>query len=98
MKKAEKIYLLCCVGLLILCIVLYKTMLDFFLAYNKNLNVLIALVFAVLAIVYLNVFGGLHGGVERFWGSFVTLGVVGSLVGGLFQGIEWIIEHVKIIP
>lgn len=97
-KKVDKIYLYCCLGLLLLCAIVYKPMLDYFVAYGDGMNVAIGILFGILASIHFNVFWGVHGGVERFWGTVAVFSITATMIGGLFQGLEWIITHVTIAP
>lgn len=95
-KRADKIYLYCCLGLLLLCAIVYKPLLDYFVAYGGGMNAAVGILFGVLASIHFNIFWGVHGGVERFWGTVAVLTITATIIGGLFQGIEWIITHIKI--
>ena len=95
-NKADKIYLYCCIGLLVLCIFLYKPLLNYFVAYGDGMYIAIGILFGILASIHFNVFWGVHGGVERFWGTVAVFSITATMIGGLFQGLEWIITHVTI--
>ena len=99
MKKPERIYLVSCLVLLIVCIVAYKPLERICLIYTReNFSFFAALLFSVLVAIYMNVFFGLKGGVERFFGTLLGICFTYALVGGLFEGIDWLLEHVKIVP
>lgn len=95
-KKADKIYLYCCLALFVICVVFYKPLLNHFLAYGDGMYIAIGIMFGVLASIHFNVFWGVRGGVERFWGTVAVFSITATMIGGLFQGLEWIITHVKI--
>ena len=94
-KKADKIYLYCCLGLLVLGVVLYKPMLYYF--GRSDLYVIIGMLFGFLAAIHFNIFWGVDGWVERIFGTFLSFIICATLIGGLFQGIDWIICHIRIV-
>lgn len=99
MKKAEKIYLLSCLGLLLVCLLLYKPLYWYVAVYcSQPLYFYAGLLYAILAGVYFNVFFGVRGAVERIFGTILVMSFAYAVVGSLFQGIEWINDHIRIIP
>ena len=50
------------------------------------------------AIASILIFVCTKGEKNRFWWTLLSFVLISFLLGGLFQGVDWVMEHVKITP
>ena len=98
MSKAGKIYLWSCGALLLICLLLYRPIeWYFFVVLGEHADIFIGLLFGILASIHFNLFWGARGVSQRLVGTLLAFIITSGIVGGLFQLIRWIIEHVRIV-
>ena len=99
MKKGEKIYLWASLALLVLFAVFIIPIRRLvWIWFSDDYSVIMGLLFGIIAAVYINLYFGVKGGIERIFATILGLSLTYIVVGGVFYFIEWAVDHIKIIP